>query len=431
MIPGSTTFPSIRFNPGNEPERTSQKLNGGPAPAQQLSPPGINARAKPGKPLGRAILHDSHSGPQGSSSTDKLFMTHSPPPLNEVAAYRDPISTSQLSKLRERSTAHYPSPADSSVGSPSFPISSNTSYQSHPPSISNPEMPPPYQSPPSMPSNVSHSTSNLRDGTPKAHRSKRVRLSPSADALDGYQGHPLHQFRSYVPAMNPVCAQMSPQTSRHQTFSPSNGYSRVPLTPASSIGSEENYRSISRLSPQTPQESFGDRRVSVQSLLSEDSPVDFGSEAAFPGHLSIASSNSYQKTKYGVDRGFPDLDLPKNDDTMALNGNIPELSTNSPVTMGGGLEGDGFNSEFGFGINAASDTQDQAAYYARPVDVTISKSLLPLPTTLLDNPMNLLYFHHFLNHTARILVPHDCSENPFKSILPQSMNVLRLVVPVM
>lgn len=34
--------------------------------------------------------------------------------------------------------------------------------------------------------------------------------------------------------------------------------------------------------------------------------------------------------------------------------------------------------------------------------------------------MNMLYFHHFLNHTARILVPHDCSENPFKSILPQS-----------
>lgn len=34
--------------------------------------------------------------------------------------------------------------------------------------------------------------------------------------------------------------------------------------------------------------------------------------------------------------------------------------------------------------------------------------------------MNLLYFHHFLNHTARILVPHDCSENPFRNILPQS-----------
>ncbi|KAL8952223.1 MAG: hypothetical protein Q9183_007402, partial [Haloplaca sp. 2 TL-2023] len=46
--------------------------------------------------------------------------------------------------------------------------------------------------------------------------------------------------------------------------------------------------------------------------------------------------------------------------------------------------------------------------------------------------MNLLYFHHFLNHTARILVPHDCAANPFKNILPQmavrDVNLLHLLL---
>ncbi len=38
----------------------------------------------------------------------------------------------------------------------------------------------------------------------------------------------------------------------------------------------------------------------------------------------------------------------------------------------------------------------------------------------MENKMNLLYFHHFINHTARILVPHDCEKNPFRQILPGS-----------
>lgn len=46
--------------------------------------------------------------------------------------------------------------------------------------------------------------------------------------------------------------------------------------------------------------------------------------------------------------------------------------------------------------------------------------------------MNLLYFHHFLNHTARILVPHDCSANPFRNILPQmavrDINLMHLLL---
>lgn len=42
--------------------------------------------------------------------------------------------------------------------------------------------------------------------------------------------------------------------------------------------------------------------------------------------------------------------------------------------------------------------------------------------------MNLLYFHHFIDHTARILVPHDCEKNPFRTILPGSKNAAILYI---
>lgn len=56
---------------------------------------------------------------------------------------------------------------------------------------------------------------------------------------------------------------------------------------------------------------------------------------------------------------------------------------------------------------------------AHPDQMTIPRRLDPLPQLLLSNEQNKMYFHHYLKHTARLLVPHDCSENPFKHILPQ------------
>ena len=51
---------------------------------------------------------------------------------------------------------------------------------------------------------------------------------------------------------------------------------------------------------------------------------------------------------------------------------------------------------------------------------SIPRSLHPLPAMLMDNVESAMYFHHFLTHTASLLVPHDCGRNPFKTILPQS-----------
>jgi len=57
---------------------------------------------------------------------------------------------------------------------------------------------------------------------------------------------------------------------------------------------------------------------------------------------------------------------------------------------------------------------------AYPDQMSIPRRLDPLPQWLLSSEQNKMYFHHYLKHTARLLVPHDCSENPFKHILPQS-----------
>ena len=127
--------------------------------------------------------------------------------------------------------------------------------------------------------------------------------------------------------------------------------------------------------------------------------------------------------KYGLDRGFPDMDLPINNDDLALNGITPTITAATGYSFlkaEDAIDEPNNPSEFGFGLNAPNSAHGEGGYYAKPVPVAIPRSLGHLPATLRENPMNLLYFHHFLNHTARILVPHDCSENPFKSILPQS-----------
>ncbi len=337
--------------------------------------------------------------------------------------YRDHISTSQLSRIRDQGIGPYPSPADSSIESPPLPNSTNGSYGGQHYSHSNPDMPPPYQSPSFSFSNQMNFYGNP-GSTFAEHRSKKMRLSPSRDRTDMYQkshGMMANQFMAPNTLLSMAPSISSPAL-RYQSSSPSNAGSRIPLTPAASVGSDENYHPMPVPSPQpSTQESADFRRLSVKSLLSEDSPPDStsGSDNIFPGKLNISSSNSTQKTVYGTDRGFLDLDLPRNPDATALNGFTPTIGAVSLDNTGTEANNDLF-AGFAFGLNTADVFQEGQGYYSKPVTVSISRSLEPLPAVLKDNPMNLLYFHHFLNHTARILVPHDCSENPFKSILPQS-----------
>jgi len=409
---GETCDYSIRLNWEG---RTKRKEGN----ESQSSPPLKSERSTSGN--SDSIMRGSSPNPMGNFVVNQ-FSSSNPTTIFQAQGqpqYRDHISTAQLSRIRDQSNGPYPSP-DSSMESPP-PNALNPAYGGYHHQHTNPEMPPPFQS-----SNPPLSNYNTMQGNVGAafadHRAKRMRYSPSADRLDIYQKH--QGPNNFVPpnTLINMGSMISPPTVPYQSSSPSNANVRIPPTPAASIGSDDNYHFLPGPSPQPlPQESPDFRRLSVKSLLSDDSPADStsGSEGIFPGKLKISSFNSSQKETYGVDRGFPDLDTPNNQDSTALTGVTPTMGLASLDNLDF-ENGNDLVSGFGFGVNTSDAFQEGADYYAKEVRVTISKSLEPLPSMLKDNPMNLLYFHHFLNHTARILVPHDCSENPFKSILPQS-----------
>ena len=117
---------------------------------------------------------------------------------------------------------------------------------------------------------------------------------------------------------------------------------------------------------------------------------------------------------WGVDNGSEDLDIGKNDDENAL--------SEDPAAVPGGQV---FPFEIGLDERdthhfLSLGRRSSAPYYSEPVHVAIPSSLGQLPAKLLQNKMNLLYFHHFLDHTARVLVPHDDpNSNPFRTVLPR------------
>ncbi|MCJ1469016.1 hypothetical protein MMC07_007648 [Pseudocyphellaria aurata] len=342
--------------------------------------------------------------------------------------FRDPISAAQLSRFRDQNSSSYPSPTDSSRDSP--PLSNTKTYNSagpHP-STSNHQMPPPLQNPLSSSSGSTIRRSNDDVHFSGEHRSKRLRISPSRETADSFQRSTSISYSNYNGGSTKATTSYSPpQLASIRSYSPSNSYGGVALTPAaSSVTSEDIYsRSVTRPSPQMLQDSPDLRRLSVSSLLSgppgqDDPHQDSNGGGATPTSPYTESLNMSKAIAYGTDRGFPDIDWPNNNDAIALNGLTPSLSTvGLCYPEGENKVEDLFVPEFGFGLHAANVAQGGGGYYATPVTVAIPRSLGTLPSELTENPMNLLYFHHFLNHTARILVPHDCSENPFKSILPQ------------
>jgi hypothetical protein len=138
-------------------------------------------------------------------------------------------------------------------------------------------------------------------------------------------------------------------------------------------------------------------------------PVSFYLGNAASRHSSRSDNPhniKFRMTSYrsfGYDTGHPDQDIPHNDDMSAIVGSPAIVQSNS------------FS---GPDVQTVSFALDN--YYENPVQINIPKSLDPLPEQLTSNPMNLLYFHHFLNHVARILTPHDCPINPYRTVLPKS-----------
>lgn len=154
-------------------------------------------------------------------------------------------------------------------------------------------------------------------------------------------------------------------------------------------------------------ESYHSFRHSDDRNESEDAAKDSSlAQSKWQAYLTSVTDN------YGLDCGRPDRDLALNNDHDAIDINAALDMINS--------RGRSEESAPSPASRAAHDMQkpDYSGYYATPVPVNIPRYLAPLPSALLENPINLMYFHHFLNHTSRMLVPHDCDSNPFMSVLP-------------
>lgn len=226
------------------------------------------------------------------------------------------------------------------------------------------------------------------------HSAKRVKLTEYHSPQLG-QPSPVFAVPQY-----PAHVDQSPG-SNHITPHSISSIVNTPATPGSSINSGSPFPY--QQPPLQVQDPPDLRRLSVKSLLSE--PSDEPERPRFMRAESIGSRT------YGYDHGLPDLDVPRNDDTQAVLPKSPDLRRASAAVS----EVSSSSGE----IDAKQIAFEPGGYYASPVPVKIPRSLEPLPSELHDNPMNLLYFHHFINHTGRILVPHDCSENPFRGVLPQ------------
>ncbi|KAI9809698.1 MAG: hypothetical protein M1825_000130 [Sarcosagium campestre] len=309
------------------------------------------------------------------------------------------------------------------------------------------------------PSLQSHMRTRSSPWVPRAapssigQRTKRLRLNDDQDLPFAQQTHfmrpPAGLALPTAPStsgsllsFSPVMQNTSAQYGLHAASS------TTPMTPGnSSVTSDDLLQQVApRGSPHVSVTS--PRRLSVNSLLSGPTNDAFGDVASVEAYSHRSQSNSAfpsgdgydaaeNTVSYGLDRGYPDLDSGKNNDSLAISAVTsvtPEAFPFEVNPFAADFLGDdgSVRIEFGFGVPSKDAAFNEGGYYAQPVPVKIPASFHPLPPSLTDNQMNLLYFHHFLNHTARILVPHDCSQNPFKSILPQmavqDSNLLNLLL---
>jgi len=106
---------------------------------------------------------------------------------------------------------------------------------------------------------------------------------------------------------------------------------------------------------------------------------------------SLEPQDVYQDTTtWGVDRGFKDLDIGKNDDINAISGSSP-VALRDHLDLVIDADREFLPIEFGFGMETNNTAfENDGGYYHKPVVICIPRALEPLPRKLLENPMNLL-----------------------------------------
>ncbi|ORY11400.1 fungal-specific transcription factor domain-domain-containing protein [Clohesyomyces aquaticus] len=412
---GETCDYSIRLNWGGRTKRSPEKAGSGTSSATSsphmstfsFDDPVVDSPtfppAIPDTPVSRTnIIQHARSrsanfAPTSDPSTiDPELMRISQPDTEPMLVVGGPFDQSQylqqnmprnnpptstpydprLHNPQYRGAMDYPSPSASSFDSLNY---SNGGFASNG-ALESP-MSPPSMLPPMRGMGSYHSPNNR-------HQRSQSAESPASSGLSVSE--------SYSPHPGPL--------------TPYSPYVAGPLTPNSSVESEDV---VMRNAPPPASTAFPPpdlRRLSVQSLLTGppgDSPHGCNYENEHGRQYPICDSTTIT---YGYDRGYPDLDTPKNDDPNAIAIFSPPIGS-----MGFEDEGSCGDTE----VRGKDIAFEKGGYYAKPVAIKIPKSLGALPPLLLENPMNLLYFHHFLNHTARILVPHDCEQNPFRQVLPE------------
>jgi hypothetical protein len=275
------------------------------------------------------------------------------------------------------------SPIDSGLGSPN-----NTTFSR---GISLPNLDSPGLTPPFYGSGKDDSEVAAYEASASDRPLKRTRYHTGPDASSSYD------TRMPPPSMTSLTAyNIDSQTSPLAMPAPANSIG-TPLTPASSLSDDGYTKPYSaKTSPHAAQESPDLRRLSVSSLLSGPPGMAHYSDRPAPRSnpevqdWSIQYQDVYQDTTtWGIDRGIKDLDIGKNDDMNAITGV-------SPVAMRDHLElvldedGELMPVEFGFGMETNNTAFENGGYYDKPVAISIPKALEPLPSKLLENPMNLL-----------------------------------------
>lgn len=208
-----------------------------------------------------------------------------------------------------------------------------------------------------------------------------------------------------------TCSTDRPGTGSSTTWVSCPSTADGPLTPAASLQSDDVDHDLNRLDSQSS--------ASPDSCLSrngevEESPTQSGwlreelGGCRFQDPLSNSNVHPYGTgVLYGFDVGRADEDLLQND------GDDATLLPPTAYSFAQGI--------VDFGEEALTRHRHGAAaavngrYYEHVVPVIIPWAFEPLPDVLTKSQMNLLYFHHFLDHSAQVLVPHHHGDtNPLR-----------------
>jgi hypothetical protein len=281
-----------------------------------------------------------------------------------------------ISRLRQNYDDGVPSPIDSGVQSPSASIFSNRSATL--PNVDSPTSTPPFYG-----SGKDEVASPGMESLPYDRPMKRARYQTNQGASP-----------SYDPSMPPPnLAPFGAHNLETQNISSSTNSVSTTLTPASSQSDDGYKRYGSKLSPLATQDSPDLRRLSVESLLSGPPGIPYQNGPSSNPEVQTWSEgyqDVYQDTTtWGIDRGFKDLDIGKNDDASAISGSSP-VALRDHLELVLNEDGGFMPVEFGFGTETHNAAFKNGGYYEKPVAICIPRALEPLPNKLLENPMNLL-----------------------------------------